>query len=186
MTYLNETRLIPHYDSHVAYSSHFNSGDPGAILASLGVDARTIETALDLGCGNGNLARWLASSCGVDVKAVDYSARRIMVARSVALDPGVQCEFIHQDLHLYLEENDLLRFDLVALFEVIEHLEEPNEVIDICLGRLTEEGCIVGSVPLNMPYVAHLQVFENLQDVRDRLTPTLAIESRGFAFCRWQ
>jgi 2-polyprenyl-3-methyl-5-hydroxy-6-metoxy-1,4-benzoquinol methylase len=185
MRYASEARLVPHYDSHLEYTSHFNRCDPAQILALLELDVYTSTTALDLGCGNGYLAAWLDTFGLVDVDAVDCSPLRIKSARSFAAAVGARsCRFSIGDVYEYLEESNK-RYDVIALFEVLEHLENPEEALRLCFEALEEGGSIVGSVPLRMPYVAHLQVFDNTSEVLSRFAPDIIHDRGGFAFCRW-
>jgi malonyl-CoA O-methyltransferase len=74
--------------------------------------------ALDLGCGTGRHALWLASH-GADVTALDFSAGMLHEA---ARKPGADSvRFQQHDLHLPLPFSDG-EFDLVVSGLVLEHL----------------------------------------------------------------
>ena len=89
-----------------------------------------------------------------------------------------------QDLHAFLD-SDSGRYDLICLFEVLEHLEVPEQVVERCRGLLAKDGKMIGSVPVAMPYPAHLQVFESMAEARDRLSPSTIVERRGHWFLSW-
>lgn len=72
-------------------------------------------TALDLGCGEGRNAVWLAEQ-GWDVTAVDFSEIGIGKGRDMAADRGVQVEWVVADLNEY--EPATASFDLVIDFYV--------------------------------------------------------------------
>ena len=75
---------------------------------------------LDLGCGTGRHALWLAGQ-GADVTAVDFSAGMLAEARG---KPGAEAiRFIVHDLHEPLPFADGA-FDLVVSGLVLEHLRE--------------------------------------------------------------
>jgi malonyl-CoA O-methyltransferase len=77
-------------------------------------------TALDLGCGTGRHALWLAAN-GAIVTAVDFSEGMMAEARR---KPGAErIEFIAHDLHQPLPLADG-SFDLVVSGLVLEHLQE--------------------------------------------------------------
>jgi ubiquinone/menaquinone biosynthesis C-methylase UbiE len=89
-----------------------------AVRAALG-DVRG-RTALDLGCGTGRHAVWLAEA-GSKVTAVDFSERMLAMARQ---KPGAAAvEFLTHDLHQPLPFA-AGSFDLVVSGLVLEHLRD--------------------------------------------------------------
>ncbi len=88
------------------------------VRAAVG-DARGL-VALDLGCGTGRHALWLAQA-GATVTAVDFSERMLAEAR---LKPGAEAvRFLAHDLHEPLPF-PAAAFDLVVSGLVLEHLRE--------------------------------------------------------------
>jgi ubiquinone/menaquinone biosynthesis C-methylase UbiE len=76
--------------------------------------------ALDLGCGTGRHALWLAQS-GAEVTAVDFSAGMLAEARE---KPGAdRIQLVEHDLHTTLPWADGA-FDLVVSGLVVEHLRD--------------------------------------------------------------
>jgi SAM-dependent methyltransferase len=69
--------------------------------------------ALDLACGEGRNAVWLAER-GFRVTGVDFSAVGIEKARGLAAERGVSCDWIVSDLLDY--RPDATAYDLVILF----------------------------------------------------------------------
>jgi ubiquinone/menaquinone biosynthesis C-methylase UbiE len=78
------------------------------------------RTVLDLGCGTGRHAVWLASA-GARVTAVDFSEGMLAEARRKPEAAGVQ--FVAHDLHRALPFGDGT-FDLVISGLVLEHLSD--------------------------------------------------------------
>ena len=78
------------------------------------------SAALDLGCGTGRHALWLAAQ-GAAVTAVDFSEGMLAVARGKPGAGGV--DFVAHDLHRPLPFADG-SFDLVVSGLVLEHLRE--------------------------------------------------------------
>ena len=110
------------YDRWAAVYDH--DGNPlqalegPAVRAAVG-DPRGL-TALDLGCGTGRHALWLAAS-GATVTAVDFSQGMLAEARR---KPGAGAvRFLSHDLHEPLPLADG-QFDLVVSGLVLEHLRE--------------------------------------------------------------
>lgn len=80
--------------------------------------------ALDLACGEGRNAVWLATR-GWSVTAVDFSGVALDKAARLAAAQGVDVERVRADLRDY--EPDAGRFDLVAVFYL--QLPDPDRVV---------------------------------------------------------
>ncbi|MDP8206420.1 MAG: class I SAM-dependent methyltransferase [Candidatus Electryonea clarkiae] len=99
----------------------WNLPDPPAMLVEA-IESGKIKPckAVDMGCGAGNYAVWLAKH-GFDVTGIDISERAIAYARDMAIRNGVSCSF---------EAADLLRdmkkfhehFDFAYDWEVLHHI----------------------------------------------------------------
>ena len=109
---------------------------------------------------------------------VDYCEQRIKIAQSMDNAPV----FFHWDVYYYLEWTDTER-SLITIFDGLEHLKHPEEIVN----RAKElSPLVVATVPIDMPYVAHLQVFPDEQSVEDKFGPT-DIERWGrHFFCTWR
>ncbi|MFH1746128.1 MAG: class I SAM-dependent methyltransferase [Planctomycetota bacterium] len=183
--YSDEAALVPHYEANVDYSSSIKPETIPEVFNVLDVDPSAAKTALDLGCGDGRLAHWLARNYLIRVHGVDYSASRVAKAVKHATEYGLKCTFSCQDLNYYLEKCPH-NYDLIAAFEVLEHLQCPDAVLKACQTILNPSGVIVGSVPLDFPYVAHLQVYKTLDDVRACLRPDRTVIKGRYVFCVWR
>ena len=82
--------------------------------------------ALDLGCGDGHTAVWLAEQ-GWQVTAVDYSDVGIARGRELATRGEVVVTWLIEDLNLY--EPPAGSFDLVTIFYVHIPLDQRNAVL---------------------------------------------------------
>ncbi|HUU74869.1 MAG TPA: class I SAM-dependent methyltransferase [Methanoregulaceae archaeon] len=76
--------------------------------------------AVDLGCGAGNYAIYLAS-IGFDVTGIDSSPAAIKIAKENAEKKGVRCNFIVADLLGDLHEVDG-KFDFAYDWELLHHI----------------------------------------------------------------
>lgn len=81
----------------------------------LAVDGLALGRVLDLGCGEGRNAVWLAEQ-GWQVTGVDFSVVGIRRGRELAARRGVEVEWVVADLRSYQPAR--LGFDLVLVFYV--------------------------------------------------------------------
>lgn len=177
--YPREAELLPYYDAHPHYCSPVSGRELGFIVQATGVDLRRVRTFLDLGSGDGRLSIVLAKR-GIRCTAVDFSKVRVEKARRAAA--GLPIEFRADNLHVFLNR-DRRRYDLIGLFEVLEHLQAPRRV----LSQARRLGPVIGSLPLDHPDVAHLQVFRTPADVKRQLAPDRIVQwGPRHVLCRWQ
>ena len=99
----------------------WNLEDPPALLVGL-VDSGRVAPcdAVDLGCGAGSHAVWLAGR-GFRVTGVDLSARALELAAGLAARKGVGCRFVAADLTGEVAELHG-RFDFAYEWEVLHHV----------------------------------------------------------------
>jgi SAM-dependent methyltransferase len=76
--------------------------------------------AVDLGCGAGNYAVWLAAH-GFEVTGFDISPEALALAQKLAEKQGVSCRFLACDLTGEVEGLDLC-FDFAFDWEVLHHV----------------------------------------------------------------
>ena len=100
----------------------WNKEDPPAMLVEL-VETGTVEPcdAIDLGCGAGNYAVWLASR-GFCVTGVDVSANAIAMATRLAEARRVSCRFVQADLTSAVPDDVPAAFDFAYDWEVLHHV----------------------------------------------------------------
>jgi SAM-dependent methyltransferase len=76
--------------------------------------------AVDVGCGTGNYAVWLAKQ-GFRMTGIDISPAAVQLARRQALESGVQCEFLEGDFTGDIERRHCV-FDFAYDWEVLHHV----------------------------------------------------------------
>lgn len=106
---------------------------------------------LDIGCGGGIFAESAARlPTTASVTAIDPSPEVLSVARAHARrDPSLRPPRLNY-LSATVEtlpppESDADRFDVVSVFEVVEHVDEPVEFLRRCAAFVKPGGWLVGS-----------------------------------------
>ena len=100
---------------------------------------------LELGCGAGCVSAEL-SRAGYDVTGVD--GHRSLLG--VACTRAPRARFLCHDLRRGLPDLELANFDVVGLFDVIEHLDDPARALADALRCVKPSGHVVGTVPALM------------------------------------
>jgi len=98
---------------------------------------------LDLGCGHGNILHALRTLGFQQVEGVDLSAEQIEIARKEF--PQVE----HMSLTEKLQSAPLAAYDLIILFDVIEHLTK-SEILDLfemLVSHLAQNGIVIVHCP---------------------------------------
>ncbi|MHC4759295.1 MAG: class I SAM-dependent methyltransferase [Planctomycetota bacterium] len=99
----------------------WNNESPPELLVKA-VETSAIEPcrAIDLGCGAGNYAIYLASR-GFEVTGIDFSSTAIKIAKENAKNKGIKCNLIVGDVLKDLSELEE-RFDFAYDWGLLHHL----------------------------------------------------------------
>ena len=115
------------------------SGEPSRVLVSEAA-ALPPGRALDLACGQGRHAVWLAER-GWDVTAVDFSTVGLGKARAWAAERGVGVHWVNADVVSF--QSELAAFDLVLLFYLHVPLADRRTVLRSARGALAPGGTLL-------------------------------------------
>ena len=80
---------------------------------------------LDIGCGGGILSEQLHKQ-GAVVTGIDSSSKSITIAKQHAEEKNYNIKYINKSI---FDVTDLDSFDFIVCFEMIEHINKPNELI---------------------------------------------------------
>ena len=83
------------------------------------------KRVLDIGCGGGILSEQLYKQ-GAIVTGIDSSSKSIAIAKQHAEEQDYDIKYINKSI---FDISDLSNFDLIVCFEMIEHIEKPNDLI---------------------------------------------------------
>ena len=155
-------------------------GDSGEILRQRidwMVDQARGPRILDVGCSEGVLEILLARK-GFNVTGVDINAEALAFARDLlAREPEevrARVRFIHGDLAQARLLDD--RFDTLVMGEILEHLEDPQTLLNRSLDLIRPDGRVIITTPFGYhPDEDHRQTF-CLSDFIALAKPRCALE----------
>ena len=141
------------------------------------VDQARGPRILDVGCSEGVLEILLARK-GFNVTGVDINAEALAFARDLlAREPEEvrsRVRFVHGDLAQARLLDD--RFDTLVMGEILEHLEDPQELLDRSLDLIRPDGRVIITTPFGYhPDEDHRQTF-CLSDFIALAKPRCALE----------
>jgi 2-polyprenyl-3-methyl-5-hydroxy-6-metoxy-1,4-benzoquinol methylase len=118
---------------------------------------------LEIGCGEGgNLLPFAEKEC--NVTGIDRSEERISQAISYFKLLGFNGRFIYSDFFDFSSEEDMNKYDIILIHDVIEHIDKCRKVEFILHAKefLSETGIIFWGFPAwQMPFGGHQQICRN-------------------------
>lgn len=103
------------------------------------------ESVFDLGCGFGLESLYLSEK-GYKVFGIDKSKHKINIAKKLAKElRDINIEFQKDDI--FELKNKYLKFDNAILFEVLEHVNNPQKMIHAVSKYIKKNGLLIISFP---------------------------------------
>ena len=99
-------------------------------------------TLLDIGCGGGLIAEPMAR-LGADVTAIDPANENIEAARHHAIGQNLEINYQAKRVEDLVEEQK--KFDVVLVLEVVEHVPDVQEFMNICTKCVKPDGILIMS-----------------------------------------
>ncbi|MGV6809474.1 MAG: bifunctional 2-polyprenyl-6-hydroxyphenol methylase/3-demethylubiquinol 3-O-methyltransferase UbiG [bacterium] len=96
------------------------------------------KTVVDVGCGGGILSESMALR-GAKVTGIDMGETPLSVANLHSLETGVAIDY-QQITAETLAEQQAASFDVVTCMEMLEHVPDPESVIDACARLVKPKG----------------------------------------------
>lgn len=97
------------------------------------------QRVLDIGCGTGEFLTFMENH-GYDTVGIEPSGRIGGAAREKGLE-------VHETTAEEFAISNESNFDLVTMFNVLEHVPNPTEVLQACSDLLSQEGMLIVKVP---------------------------------------
>lgn len=111
------------------------------------------KTVLDVGCGGGIFAEALAAR-EAKVSAIDMASASLDVARLHLLESGLSVDYQLSTAENYAQQHPS-SFDLVTCLEMLEHVPQPQQVVEACAELAKPDGTVIFST-INRTIKSHL------------------------------
>ena len=136
-----------------------------SFLRSLGID--TPNNIIDIGCGAGIATNKLPSLYPrAEITGLDASANAIQLATAYADIYDIKTNFINQSALDPINN----QYDLVLCFELIEHLDHPESLIENCANTTMQNGTFVIST-LDRSLISFIQNILIAEDLLGLIEP---------------
>lgn len=110
---------------------------------------------LDIGCGPGTFLA-AARALGYEVYGLDLNPQAVQKARELYELENLFCD----TLSAFITQNPGKRFDVVTLFEVLEHIDDPAGLMDQVRSILKPDGFIALSVPNRERFMIRRELYD--------------------------
>lgn len=125
---------------------------------------KTSKQYLEIGAGHGlfmNEAIKQLSSIN-DFHLVDISPKSLDLAKQFIKNDSV--EFILCDIFKYSSST---KYDFITMGEVLEHIEQPLELLKRLHLLLEDNGTLYFTTPTNAPAIDHIYLFKNTEEIKE-------------------
>lgn len=120
---------------------------------------------LDIGCGNGVVTQAVAALRGDPVVGIDVSGECVRYASEHSRHPSA--EYRHASVESYEPETT---FGLVTMYEVLEHLDEPETALRRIRGWVRPSGAVILSTPNRSSLNRRIKQFPGIRRLYARLS----------------
>ncbi len=128
-----------------------------------------VKTYLEIGPGHGLfLVESLKRFKSADFTAVDISPVSVSITQKVVKEfsPQTKCRFINCDVREFVED---YKYDVIVMCEVLEHLEDPNEILQKVKALLNPGGTAFITTCANAPAIDHVYLYTSADHIRKEI-----------------
>jgi len=125
--------------------------------------AATARSYLEIGGGHGLYTKTALALLppGTRIDLVDISASSLKLARQM-----IQSDAVTFTLRDLFEYESPVRYDLISIAEVIEHVEDPIAMMRRVGALLAPDGTVFATTPINAPMIDHIYLFRTVDEIR--------------------
>ncbi len=99
------------------------------------------EEILDIGCGGGILSESFAK-LNYKVTGIDASYETIEVAKAHAIENGLKIDYYNMFPEDYLAQNNNKKYKIIFAMEIIEHVNNPQQFVNLIMQLLDKGGIL--------------------------------------------
>ena len=150
--------------SQIMWKHHFNIFMCFQRNLNLLVQDRTNISILDVGPGHGFFSFYIKKEFPnyEKIDIVDISETSLEMTKTIL---GYDFDKIHYFRKDIFEYDDSTKYDFIVLGEVLEHLDNPKEILIKLSQLLTPNGLLWITTPTNSPALDHVYLFNNKEEV---------------------
>ena len=126
------------------------------------------KTVVDVGCGGGILSEALAKA-GARVTGIDMGKGPIEIAQLHLLESHLEIDYQQISAEEFAEQHEA-SFDVVSCMEMLEHVPDPESIVQACTKMLKPGGNIFFST-LNRNAKSYVQAIIGAEYIMHMLTP---------------
>ncbi|MBL4773418.1 MAG: bifunctional 2-polyprenyl-6-hydroxyphenol methylase/3-demethylubiquinol 3-O-methyltransferase UbiG [Alcanivoracaceae bacterium] len=115
------------------------------------------KTLLDVGCGGGVFSEAMAANKAI-VTAIDLAEESLEVAKLHLYESGHKIDYIKQSVEDFAEKHEN-SFDVIVCMEMLEHVPDPQSIINACDKILKPGGWLFLSTINRSPKAMMLGIF---------------------------
>jgi len=134
-----------------------------------------VDKYLDVGCGYGTLTLELAERCKAkEIYGVDINELSLQIARS----KGIKVRRVNINIEKLPYDHEY--FDLITIIEVLEHLYNPDNVIEEAYRCLKRGGYLVVATPNLTSWLNRILVLSGYLPLHYEVSTRFIVEKRPF------
>jgi SAM-dependent methyltransferase len=167
--YNNEERMATYMEglalSQFFWESHYRIFD--FFLTEIATAGKHVKNYLEIGPGHGlYLAHAINNFEQSEIVALDISKTSLKLAKEMVgifTSSVTDTKYVIENVEKYTPDE---LFDFITMAEVIEHLDDPKNVLIKIRNMLSEEGVAFLTTCVNCPAIDHIYLFSDVKEIQ--------------------